>query len=243
MAKWNGLKLKSVDNPVEKVDNSLNSNIFNHSGPVVGLFAKEPVAGRVKTRLSPALTTEQACWLYQVSLCETVNRLLAADLPLVLCYDGRREWFAEAFPGLPLLAQVGDSLGDRMSNAVQELFRHLDGPVLLAGSDSPDLPISLVDQALQTLRETDVVTIPCRDGGYVVVGLRRSTTELFAGIPWSTSGVLQATRQGCRRLGLSYAETEEWYDLDEIDDLRQLVTRSPESATARHLLAELQERL
>ena len=232
-----------MDNPVDKVDNSLNSNIFNHSGPVVGLFAKEPVAGLVKTRLSPALTAEQACWLYQTSLCETVKRLLAADLSLVLCYDGRRAWFAEAFPGLPLLAQVGDSLGDRMSNAVQELFRHLDGPVLLAGSDSPDLPIGLVDQVLHALWETDVVTIPCRDGGYVVVGLRRSTTELFTGIPWSTSGVLQATRQACLRLGLSYVETEEWYDLDEIEDLRQLVKRSPETATARHLLAELQERL
>ena len=81
MAKWNGLDLKSVDKPVEKVDNSLNSNIFNHSGPVIGLFAKEPVAGRVKTRLSPALTAEQACCLYQTSLCETVNRLLAAELP------------------------------------------------------------------------------------------------------------------------------------------------------------------
>jgi rSAM/selenodomain-associated transferase 1 len=230
-----------VDNPVEKVDNSLNSNIFNHSGPVIGLFAKEPVAGRVKTRLSPALTAEQACWLYQTSLCETVNRLLAADLPLVLCYDGRREWFAEAFPGLPLLEQVGDGLGDRMSNAVQELFRHLDGPVLLAGSDSPDLPISLLEQVLQALHEKDVATIPCHDGGYVVVGLRQPTTELFAGIPWSTAGVLQATRQACRRLGLSYVETEEWYDLDEIDDLRQLLIRSPETATARHLLAELQE--
>jgi rSAM/selenodomain-associated transferase 1 len=230
-----------VDNPVEKVDNSLNRNIFNHSGPVIGLFAKEPVAGRVKTRLSPALTAEQACCLYQTSLCETVNRLLAADLPLVLCYDGRREWFAETFPGLPLLVQVGVGLGDRMSNAVQELFRHCDGPVLLAGSDSPDLPISLLEQVLQSLHEKDVATIPCRDGGYVVVGLRQPTTELFAGIPWSTSGVLQATRQACRRLGLSYVETEEWYDLDEIDDLRQLLTRSPETATARHLLAELQE--
>ena len=88
-----------------------------------------------------------------------------------------------------------------------------------------------------------MVTIPCRDGGYVVIGLRRSTTELFTGIPWSTSGVLQATRQACLRIGLSYVETEEWYDLDEIEDLRQLVTRSPETATARHLLAELQERL
>jgi rSAM/selenodomain-associated transferase 1 len=232
-----------VDNPVEKVDNSLNSNIFDHSGPIIGLFAREPVAGRVKTRLSPALTAEQACWLYQTALYETVNRLLAADLPLMLCYDGRREWFAEAFPGQPLLAQVGDSLGHRMSNAVQELFRHCEGPVLLAGSDSPDLPISLLEQVLQSLQEKDVATIPSCDGGYVVVGLQRPSTELFAGIPWSTSGVLQATRQACQRLDLSYIETDEWYDLDEIDDLRQLVTRSPETATARYLLAELQERL
>jgi rSAM/selenodomain-associated transferase 1 len=232
-----------VGKPVEKVDNSLSSNIFNHSGPIIGLFAKEPVAGRVKTRLSPALTAEQACRLYQTSLCETASRLLAEDLPLVLCYDGRREWFAENFSGLPLLEQSGDGLGERMSNAVQELFRHCEGPVLLVGSDSPDLPISILEQLLQSLCKAQVATIPCRDGGYVAVGLRRPTTELFAGIPWSTSGVLQATRQACQRLGLSYVETEEWYDLDEIDDLRQLVTRSPETATARHLLAELQERL
>ena len=241
MPRWKGSGLNNVDKPVEKVDNSLKSRIFNHSDPVIGLFAKEPVAGRVKTRLSPALTAEQACWLYQTSLCETVSRLLAADFPLVLCYDGRREWFAETFPGLPLLAQAGNDLGNRMSKAAQELFSHCDGPVLLAGSDSPDLPISLVGQVLQSLHEKDVATIPCRDGGYVVVGLRRLTTKVFAGIPWSTCEVLQETRQACRRLGLSYAETEEWYDLDEIDDLRQLVTRSPETVTARHLLAELHE--
>jgi rSAM/selenodomain-associated transferase 1 len=243
MLRWNGLSLKNVDNPVEKVDNPSNSHIFNHSAPVVGLFAKEPVAGRVKTRLSPALTAEQACRLYRVSLQESVKRLLAAELPLVICFDGRREWFSETFPGLPLLAQTGDGLGVRMSNAVQELFLNGGGPVLLAGSDSPDLPISLVSQALELLRETDVVTIPCRDGGYVVVGMRRPTTELFAEIPWSTAGVLQATRRSSRQLDLSYGETQEWFDLDEIDDLRQLVVRSPETETARHIVSALHERL
>lgn len=232
-----------MDKPVEKVDNSLNSLIFDQFSPIIGLFAKEPVAGQVKTRLSPALTAEQACRLYQTALSETVNRLLAADLQLVICYAGRREWFSENFSDLPLLAQRGDVLGDRMGNAVQELFALFAGPVLLTGSDSPDLPISLVDQVLQALQGTDVATIPCRDGGYVAVGLRRPTPELFAGIPWSTSGVLQATRQACSKLGLSYHETDEWYDLDEIDDLRQLATRSPETETARHLLAELQDRL
>ena len=99
-----------------------------------------------------------------------------------------RDWFSAAFPGLPLLAQVGDGLGVRMSNAVQALFAAGAGPVLLAGSDSPDLPISLVEQALVQLQETDVATVPCHDGGYAIIGLRRPTTELFEGIPWSTSG-------------------------------------------------------
>lgn len=232
-----------MDNPVEKVDNSLNSHLFDQSAAVLGLFAKEPVAGQVKTRLSPALTAEQACHLYRISLCETVKRLLSLQRPLVICYAGQRKWFRDNFPDLPLLAQKGDDLGERMGNATQELFQLHDGPVLLTGSDSPDLPINLVDQVLQTLRGTDVATIPCHDGGYVAIGLRRPSKELFVGIPWSSSGVLQATRQACLRLGLSYHETDAWYDLDEIDDLRQLVIRSPDTATARHLLAEVPGRL
>lgn len=243
MLRWSGQSLNNVDNPVEKVDNSLNSHIINHFGPVIGLFAKEPVAGRVKTRLSPALTAEQACRLYESSLRETVKRLITANVRLVICYDGNREWFSETFPGIPLLGQSGDGLGVRMSNAVQELFLRGGGPVLLAGSDSPDLPLKLIHQVLDALRETDVVTIPCHDGGFVVVGLQQPTTELFTEIPWSTPRVLEATRKSCRQMGLSYAETECWFDLDEIDDLRQLVSRSPDTETGRHLLAELRELL
>ena len=222
-----------------KVDNSLNRHIISHSGPVIGLFAKQPVSGQVKTRLTPPLSPEQACLLYETALQETVTQLLSAGLPLVLCYAGRRDWFAENFAGLPLLAQGGDGLGVRMSNAVRALFAAGAGPVLLAGSDSPDLPIPLVEQVLLKLQETDVATIPCRDGGYAIVGMRQPTTELFEGIPWSTSGVLEATRQRSRLLGLTYHETECWDDLDELADLQRLVVRSPESQTAQHILSEL----
>ena len=228
---------------MDKVDNSLNSHIFSHSGPIIGLFAKQPVPGQVKTRLTPPLSADQACLLYQVALQETVTQLLAAGLPLVICYAGKRDWFSEAFPGLPLLEQVGDGLGVRMTNAVQTLFAAGAGPVLLSGSDSPDLPFPLLEQALQELQETDVVTIPCRDGGYVVVGMRRPTTELFEGIPWSTSRVLETTRQRSRLLDLTYHETASWDDLDELADLQRLVARSPESQTARHIVSELSELL
>jgi len=228
---------------VDKVDNSLNSHIFSHSGPIIGLFAKQPVPGQVKTRLTPPLSMEQACLLYQTALQETVARLLAAGLPLVICYAGERHWFSEAFPGVPLFAQTGDGLGARMTHAVQAFFAAGAGPVLLAGSDSPDLPLALFEEVLEALQEADVAMVPCRDGGYATIGMRGPTTELFAGIPWSTTGVLEATRQRCRLLGLTCHETQAWHDLDEFADLRQLVARSPESQTARHIVVALSEQL
>ena len=81
--------------------------------------------------------------------------------------------------------------------------------------------------------------MPCRDGGYAIIGLRQPTTELFAGIPWSTPLVLDATRRRCRELGLSYHETAGWDDLDDLADLQRLVERSPASLTAQHIVAEL----
>ena len=107
---------------VDKVDNCSKSHIFNHSGAIIGLFAKEPVSGQVKTRLTPPLSADQASQLYRVALEETVERFLAAGLPLVICYAGRRDWFRETFPGLPLQPQAGEGLGVRMTNAVQALF-------------------------------------------------------------------------------------------------------------------------
>ena len=230
-----------MDKPVDKVDNSSSCLLFSRSEPVVGLFVKEPVPGRVKTRLTPPLSSEQACQLYRVALQETVERFLTARPTLVLCYAGRRDWFNQSFPGLPLLAQSGDGLGLRLSNAVQALFSAGSGPVLLAGSDSPDLPTARIAEVLVQLQKNDVVTVPCRDGGFAVVGVRQPTTEVFAGIPWSTPQVLPATRERCRQLGLSYHETAGWEDLDELADLQRLVERSPGSRTARHIVDKLHE--
>ncbi len=230
-----------MDKPVDKVDNSSNRQNFSHKGTVVGLFAKQPVPGQVKTRLTPPLTAEQACQLYDTVLRETVARLRTAGLPLVICYAGNPDWFGDTFPDLPLLAQSGENLGARMRHAVEAFFAAGAGPVLLAGSDSPDLPIPLLRQALERLQDQDVALIPSHDGGYALVGMRRPTTALFDGIPWSTDQVLAATRQRCRKLGLTLYETAAWHDLDELADLRRLVDRSPESQTARHILATLHE--
>jgi len=216
---------------------------MSHSGPVIGLFAKQPVAGRVKTRLTPPLSAEQACRLYQAALQESFASLCRSGVSVVICYAGERCWFEQAFPGQPLLAQEGARLDDRLTHAVQALFAAGAGPVLLAGSDSPDLPLGLVKEVVDCLAHQDVVVVPCRDGGYAVVGLRQPTTDIFNDIPWSTPGVLEATRRSCHERGLAYHETSGWDDLDEIADLRRLVRRSPDSLTARHIAEALQELL
>ena len=224
---------------MDKVDNSANRHIFNQFGTIICVFAKQPVPGQVKTRLTPPLSPEQACELYTVALQESVSRLVNAGLTIAICYAGERSWFQATFPGRPLFAQHGEGLGPRMSNAVEELYAAGGGPVLLAGSDSPDLPLKLVEEAIDHLQRSDVVSVPCRDGGYAMIGLRQPKRELFIDIPWSTPAVLEATRRRCRELGLSYHETAGWADLDELADLQQLVQRSPGSVTARHIVSEL----
>lgn len=226
---------------MDKVDNSANRRIFGHPVAVIGLFAKQPVPGQVKTRLTPPLSPDQACQLYRTALQESLDRLLHADAAIAICYAGERSWFQATFPEVPLFAQRGVGLGARMSNAVAELFAAGGGPVLLAGSDSPDLPLGLVGEAIAQAQRKDVVSVPCRDGGYAMIGLRQPTTAIFDDIPWSTPLVLEATRQRCRELGLSYHETAGWDDLDDLDDLQRLVERSPGSMTARHILGELAE--
>jgi rSAM/selenodomain-associated transferase 1 len=203
-------------------------------GPVLGIFAKEPRAGRVKTRMTPPLRPAEAMALYRVALRETVARLAAGPARLVLCYAGRRAWFARNFPGLPLLSQGRGELGARLARVTAALFAASGGPVAVAGSDSPDLPLALVTAAFTALENSEVAAIPSRDGGYALLALRRPAPTLFAGIPWSTAEVLTITRARARALGLGFAAVDEWDDLDDLASLHRLLVRSPECATSRY---------
>ena len=237
----NGRMPNFVDNPGDKVDNCTVSQTLPLSGPTIAVFAKQPVAGRVKTRLCPPLSTTEACQLYETALSETVVRMLQIQAQVVLCYAGRCEWFARAFPGLFLLPQKGGDLGQRLSNASRALFAAGANPLIIVGSDSPDLPTRFINQAILALQDNqDVVTVPCRDGGYALIGQTGHRVELFDGIPWSSSRVSTITRMRATKAKLRYAELPVWEDLDDVDALSRLVERSHRSRTAtfvRHKLS------
>lgn len=229
----------AVENPVGKVDNRQVGQSLSARGPVLGIFAKQPVSGRVKTRLSPPLTPGEARALYAAALRETVASFSSAAVPLVICGAGRRAWFARAFPGIPLMLQGRGDLGIRLERVTTALFAAGWGPVAVAGSDSPDLPPALIAAAFAALADADAAAVPCADGGFALLALHRPAPALFAALPWSTPEILAALRERAARLDLRFATVGTWDDLDDLDALRRLLLRSPECATARHARAHL----
>jgi len=204
----------------------------------VGIFVKEPRPGQVKTRLCPPLTAAEAAAFYRVAQEETITRLAAGPWEVTLVFTGDECYFRDRFPQLPRLAQGEGDLGQRLARAFSVLQRSAI-PAVMIGSDSPDLPLSLVESAFAALAEVDAVVAPATDGGYVLIGGRRPMPQLFAGIPWSSAEVLACTRRRAVESGLAWRELTEWVDVDDYSSLLALLTRSPASASAAFVRSRL----
>jgi rSAM/selenodomain-associated transferase 1 len=192
----------------------------------LGVFARYPRAGRVKTRLVPPLDGASAARLYGAFV-----RDLAAALEGVRA--ARRVLFASGEPGpgdppwsdlLPsgweVRPQMGGSLGERLEAAFEELLG--TGAALVLGSDSPTLPVEVIGWAAGQLERADLVLGPCTDGGYYLIGMRRLLPQILRGIPWSTDRVLGSTLDIVERSGLVLGGLPPWYDVDTGSDLEFL---------------------
>jgi rSAM/selenodomain-associated transferase 2/rSAM/selenodomain-associated transferase 1 len=124
-------------------------------------------------------------------------------------------------PRVDVLAQRGDTLGDRLAHLFEDTFRLGYESVLVVGSDLPDLPHAALARAHAALAggADRVVLGPATDGGYYLVGLRRMHPELFDGVDWGTSRVMEQTTAIAARIGLPIERLQEWSDVDGLDDL------------------------
>lgn len=233
---WSRVHIPSptpVDNSVEMVEkpcHDVPSIVSGQGGPIpFAIFAKEPVVGRVKTRLTPPLTPLEATELYRSWLEVTVATM--APFSPRLCYSGAEDYFEQAFPRLHRFPQGEGDLGARLQHAFARLLAP-GGPAAIIGSDSPDLPPALVRAALSALHDHDVVTIPARDGGYLFIGLRAPQPQLFTAMPWSTPQLLAATRARATASGLRYRELGLWDDVDDLAALCRLLQRNPTATWA-----------
>lgn len=204
------------------------------------VFAKAPVAGRVKTRLSPPLPPDAAALLYEACLRDVVALCARERARLEVWYDDHgsaRDYFAHEFT-VAIHAQSSGDLGHRMSDAFERSFNDGAQRVIIVGSDVPTLPESVLNAAVDGLREAEMVIGPTLDGGYYLVGLTAAVwpraRSLFSDLEWSTPTVFRGTVERAAQARLDLRVLPGWYDVDTINDVRQaLLDARPDSNLAR----------
>lgn len=207
-------------------------------------MGKLPVAGRVKTRLSPPLTPEQAAAVHELFLRTTLERLVAlapaAEIGrVVFCFDppdAPRQVLQEFGMGgdLELQPQGGGDLGSRMAQVANEV----KGRVLFLGGDSPDLPQThLIAAAGLLVEQEGIVLGPCDDGGFWCLGATAGVDlrQVFAGVAWSSGREMGQVRQNAEAAGLSVSLAPGWYDVDRPADLTTLWNRLEDDPPGRRL--------
>lgn len=200
----------------------------------LAIFAKTPLPGRVKTRLSPHLSLRQSADLYRCMLLDTIERMGALQLDTVIFYEGSEEFFRQAAPDAILIHQHGGGLGIRLEHAFDELRAMGYGHRVVIGTDAPDLPLEFIQEAFRLMKDgSDAVFGPAADGGYYLVAVREGYGELFREIPWSTAEVLETSLRQAKASGLSAALLPHWYDVDSYEDLQRPGLTDPANCAPR----------
>lgn len=192
---------------------------------LVIVLAKAPQPGRVKTRLIGALGADGAARLHARLLERTIATALAARCgPVELHGAPVHHEFLRSLArrhGITLRAQAHGDVGARMHAAFSEGLRNHRRAVLV-GSDCPALGPRDFRLAARWLHGSDAVIAPAEDGGYPLIGLRRTSPMLFDGMHWSTAGVMAETRLRLARLGWRLRELRTLWDVDRPEDLLRL---------------------
>jgi rSAM/selenodomain-associated transferase 1 len=194
-------------------------------------MTKAPRAGKVKTRLTPPLTPDEAAELNIHFLRDTAFAIEMAGAHgqtkgiAVYTPVGEEESFRGILPKeFQLVAQRGERFGERLTCAMEDLFRLGFKSVCLIDSDSPTVPPTAFAEAVEKLSAPGdrIVLGPCDDGGYYLIGLKRLHRRLFEEIDWSSERVFAQTKLRAAEIGVSVHELSRGFDVDDRASLRRL---------------------
>ncbi len=203
----------------------------------VAILAKAPLAGLAKTRLIPHLGADGAAALQDWLLQRTVAAAVVADLGPVTLWcapDIDHPAFAvcRAFGPVALRRQPDGDLGERMHAAIAE--SSTAAGTLVIGTDCPVLTPGLLRQAAAGLQQHEATVIPAEDGGYVLIGMRCASRQVFQAVDWSTERVMAQTRSRLSALNWRWQEFSPLWDVDRKEDFARLAERFPEVRTLAH---------
>ena len=194
---------------------------------ILAVFARAPELGRVKTRLCPPFTADEAVRFHRALVEDTLDHLGKLNRPdlsrvLLLSRPLLQATDLDVPRGWMVGIQSPGDLGAKLSGFFQGAFRREVLRVVVVGCDSPTLPLDVVDDAFEDLTRVDVTLGPAADGGYYLIGARLFLPDLFLAISWGTEDVLRQTRDVLDRLGHRYHLLVPWYDVDRPRDLEKL---------------------
>lgn len=201
------------------------------------VLAKAPVPGRVKTRLSPTYTAEEAAAIAELCLADTLEAVAATpSTRRVLVLEGRPgPWLP---PGFEVISQRAGGLGARLEGAFADCFATCADPVVIIGMDTPQVtPTLLVATGLRLRHGVPpgrgrAVLGPADDGGYWAIGLDRPDPAVCSGVAMSRSDTCFEQRRQLERRGFDVAWSERLVDVDTPEALRLVVRSAPETRLA-----------
>ena len=198
----------------------------NKKNKAVILFARDLILGQVKTRFSSLFDDETILRLYTCFVEDSLEKIRQVDN--ADCFVGiSPSNISGFFNGIEdsdtrLFIQQGKDLGDKMRQAFVDRFSDGYKKVVIIGSDSPSLPVSYINQALNS--DKDLMLGPSTDGGYYLIAMTGKVSEVFDGIAWGTEQVLDETLNRVKKTGVSLELLPVWYDVDFPEDLKFLKT-------------------
>lgn len=209
----------------------MTGKLFSLPRVALVLVAKQPVAGRVKTRLTPAFSAPAAAAIYETflshvrSTCEQLSAALGT-IDLVLLYDPPESadtW--NLWTQWCRIPQSAGDLGQRLESGLKKINGEALTGCIFIGADAPELTYDHLAWAVDQVRASRYAMIPAYDGGYVLIGIPDGRAPLFQGISWSTPHVARQTRRAAGRQGVVISERPALHDIDTPEDLADLLQR------------------
>ena len=202
----------------------------------VVVIAKAPVPGRVKTRLTPPFTPEEAAALAEAALTDTLTAVGQADVARrVLALDGAPgRWLPTGFD---VIEQRGAGLDERIASALLDACASAPLPVVLIGMDTPQVTPDLLAAAAEPLvtGAADATFGFAEDGGFWLLGLREVDPALLLGVPMSQPDTGSHQLLRLERAGLRIELVPELTDVDTADEAERIAAEIPGSAFAQRL--------
>jgi uncharacterized protein len=207
----------------------------SHQAILIFLRAAEP--GKVKTRLAKRLGTQLVFSLYKNFVEDTLATVRALKIPARICFyppekkNDITSWLGDHYT---YWGQSGDHLGQRMANAFARTFETGVEHAVLIGTDIPDLPGQIIEEAFDALYSHDAAIGPSADGGYYLIGFSAAgfLPAIFDGNQWGQPDVFARTMAIFDRHNTSVHLSPIWQDIDEVEDLLSFAKRNAGNAAA-----------